>query len=726
MLSLIIPVRDWPQERIDLCISSFSELGSASLSEILIVDFGSRDPVRKSANKLVKLIRVDAETWSLGEAINIGVVNARNDVVAKTDADILITKKSLAGFDRMAEAVQQQAVGLGLVQATDLPPELSPVEAAATIKRGKVTAGRLRPRWGQGGLVFFSRQAWNSIGGFDSRFTGWGNEDNDFAERLRRAGQRIEWADRDAISIFHIWHPPSYAATGVLSQRLKNQQIAKTDKSVFRPLKFRNSDFAKLAAPAIRQSVAPLVTLAIATTGRPNRNRMISEAIDSFKGQLDNDVEVVIVDNGSSDKDARSLKQLASKIKWPLAVRLEAVAEGSIPASRNLITRMARGRYLCVVDDDDIALSNRLADHLRVFSNNGGLHGSHGGWIDFDESTGIFERNQGKDRTIATLLKGTGKITAHPASLYRTDVLRAVPYDENFALGSDFDLALRLANNGFEIAHTNSYLTLRRYHSNNVTITGQANQVSNGVLARSRATQSFSWDKVGGLQQVAKANDGEIYCRNQLSIDSIAELVPGYTGAWQIYVPITTLGINPNGQPAGNAKSGLLDEVLKLIPGDLCTRRSGLNLPVQFRSEEITGLKRARELKHKIEQIVSAPVQINSVRQAQIDRETPFDWKSVTVPPGERMLQSERFGDLTELLNVLALVAPGSLLRSSVSVLADYDEEGEAYYLITTHIKGIDNLRQLEFDLERALTLPFHHIASMGVPSELTPPTRSH
>ncbi len=59
------------------------------------------------------------------------------------------------------------------------------------------------------------------------------------------------------------------------------------------------------------------------------------------------------------------------------------------------------------------------------------VHGSHGGWIDFDEATGLIERNNGKDRSIATLLKGTGKITAHPASLYRTDVMRALPYDES-------------------------------------------------------------------------------------------------------------------------------------------------------------------------------------------------------------------------------------------------------------------------------------------------------
>src|SRR5690606_47260 len=119
--------------------------------------------------------------------------------------------------------------------------------------------------WGQGGLVFFSRDVWDEIGGFESRFTGWGNEDIDFAERVRRTGRRAIWSDREKLSIFHVWHPPSYAATGVLKQRENNQRLAKDDKSVLRAPTFRHSNLSELVAPAVLRSVSPLVTLGIAT-----------------------------------------------------------------------------------------------------------------------------------------------------------------------------------------------------------------------------------------------------------------------------------------------------------------------------------------------------------------------------------------------------------------------------------------------------------------------------
>lgn len=746
MLSLIIAVRDWPGERIDNCVESFLGLSTALLSSIVIVDFGSRVPVRTPAGRSRKLrvVRVNAPRWSLAEAINVGVLSCDEPILAKTDADILIDPASRAAFEATVEKLASGKIGLALTQAIDLDHTTTPAMAREAIADPTQLPARLRPKWGQGGLVFFTREAWDRIGGFESRFTGWGNEDNDFAERVRRAGHPIEWTDREALRIYHVWHPPSYAATGVISQRLQNQKIAQVDKSVFRPLRFAHSDFARLAAPEVLRAVSPLVTLAVATTARPYRDRMILEAINSFRGQIDNDMEVLVLDNGSPPDETARLRRKLARTNWAKALRIESMELGSIPAARNRITSLARGRYLCVVDDDDIAFPNRLADHLRVFADDGLAHGSHGGWVDFDESTGVIERNSGKQRHIATLLRGTGKITAHPASLYRTDVLRAVPYDEAFALGSDFDLALRLANLGFDIRHTGTYLTLRRFHSANVTITGQSNQVSNGLYARNRVNATFSWDALKGVEEEAKKRNDEIYCRNTMSIDSLAELIPGYTGRWQIYVPIAALNRAPGqgandepSTPAGEALGALAPELtdepdasmlarlLDISPGDLCTKRSGLNEPIMFRSATIDGLKRARRLRDSVEALVQLPVQINSVTQGEIDRSVPFNWKALEIKPGARILRSERFAELADLLVCLGRIEPSHLLRTTLATLADFDEEGEAYYLVTRPIRGYDELRGVKFQLEQATGTRFGHVAANGVPSELTLNARS-
>ena len=761
MLSLILPARNWPLERIRASVNSFLALDSTMLTEVIVVDFGSDPaiPTEMIKDPRVRVLRLEAAVWSLAEAINAGVMFATHDLIAKTDADILIAPASREGFDGLAKELQQGLFGLGLSQAIDLHQSIDVDAAAAQVASGQEPLGRLRPRWGQGGLVFFTRKTWNAVGGFDSRFTGWGNEDNDFAERVRRAGQRIRWAPRQAVRIYHVWHPPSYAATGIIGQRQRNQKLAKDDRSVLRPVVFRHSNFAEVAAPAVARSSAPLETLSIATTARPHRNRMIREAINSFRGQIDHDFEVLVVDNGSTSDETAELRRALETIRWVPDLRLECVERASIPGARNTISALARGRYICVVDDDDIALPNRLSDHLRVMQTDGMLHGSHGGWIDFDESTGLIERNGGKQRTAATLLRGSGKITAHPASFYRTDVMRAVPYDEAFALGSDLDLALRLAVLGFDIGHTASYVTLRRYHSANVTITGQANQVSNGAAARSRALASYAWTKHDGLAEQARETDKEVYCRNQLSLDSLAGLIPNYSGRWQIYVPVSALATEvPDGEPISArividgteaAKDGteiaerlpvpqphtpspsrynlaLLERILDIAPGDICTRHAGLNQPIFFRSAPITGLRRAKRIKQAMEEVIDLPAHLNSVLQGELDRQVPFNWKLLNIQSGERALKSSEFTDLSALLGLLARLDGRSLLSQRLSILSDFTEQGQVYSLVTAPIRGYDELQEFKFTLERRTGMEFEQIASNGVRSELTLSARSH
>jgi len=52
-----------------------------------------------------------------------------------------------------------------------------------------------------------SVEDWNAVGGFDERYEGYGGEDTDFGQRLKRAGGDMWWT-RSA-GAFHQWHPVS-------------------------------------------------------------------------------------------------------------------------------------------------------------------------------------------------------------------------------------------------------------------------------------------------------------------------------------------------------------------------------------------------------------------------------------------------------------------------------------------------------------------------------------
>ena len=738
MLSLILPTRNWPADRIDACVRSFLRLKSKSLTEIVIVDFGSSEPIQLGfADKRCRVVRVEAERWSLAEAINIGVVTAKNPVVAKTDADIIIARESGPGIDAAVADLITGAIGSAVVQATDLPSGMDAAEALAATSGALVAGGRLRARWGQGGLCMFTVDVWNEIGGFESRYTGWGNEDNDFADRMRRSGRRVRWLKPDAVRIFHVWHPPQHAAKDIVKARTANQQIYTADKSTFRPIRFMHSRKSSLPAPSVAHAPRPLVTVAFASKARPGRERMLNESIRGFAGQIDNDFEVVIADNGSTAGEAATLRKMLAKLPRALDVRVIDIDRPSIPGARNRITEEARGRYICVADDDDIPLPTRLSDHLACFEREPGIHGSHGGWIDFDELTGIVDFNTGGTRLIETMMYGRGKVTGHPSSFYRRDAMLAVPYDESFKVGSDLDMALRMTNMGFKVAHTESYVTLRRFHAVNVTVTDLSGQINTGAEARTRIGATFGLAYEMRLRELGKKVEPHVHCRNQLTKDQVISMIPGYSGQWRLIVPLSKLGrpaspvlteiptepvppaandalaITLPGAEGSRTPQNLMlraQELAELVEGDVGAVDSGIDPQLYYVSNVIKGAKKALGLKQRIEDDLDLPVEMLPDVEYQRRRMTRFDWSRLSKGVHAKRLVSRPIKGLDNALLALARVPNNTALRAMTSILADFNCTDQQYHLVTTPIQAAEGPGAVKKILERQTGERFHAI----------------
>ena len=58
-----------------------------------------------------------------------------------------------------------------------------------------------------------SRDDFDRVNGFDTRFVGWGGEDVDLAARLRRSGLRCGWPGPQA-TMLHLWHPEKMDSAG--------------------------------------------------------------------------------------------------------------------------------------------------------------------------------------------------------------------------------------------------------------------------------------------------------------------------------------------------------------------------------------------------------------------------------------------------------------------------------------------------------------------------------
>lgn len=78
-----------------------------------------------------------------------------------------------------------------------------------------------------------------------------------------------------------------------------------------------------------------------------NAQKHIEETLKSVFGQTYAPLEVIIVDDGSTDTTASIIK-----IKFP-AVRYFYKSNGGVASARNLGIRMAKGRYIAFIDADD-------------------------------------------------------------------------------------------------------------------------------------------------------------------------------------------------------------------------------------------------------------------------------------------------------------------------------------------------------------------------------------
>lgn len=95
-----------------------------------------------------------------------------------------------------------------------------------------------------------------------------------------------------------------------------------------------------------------------------NSRRYIAAALDSILEQKHRPLEIVVVDDGSTDSTARMVSGYAPE------VRLIEQERGGHPAARNAGIREAKGEFLGFLDHDDLWCSQKLELQMAAFERN--------------------------------------------------------------------------------------------------------------------------------------------------------------------------------------------------------------------------------------------------------------------------------------------------------------------------------------------------------------------
>ena len=94
-----------------------------------------------------------------------------------------------------------------------------------------------------------------------------------------------------------------------------------------------------------------------------NAEKYMRECLDSVIGQALQDIEIICVDDGSTDSSLSVLQKYAAK---DTRLKIVAQANQGAAAARNVGMAVAQGEYLAFLDSDDLYCSEALQDRKSV------------------------------------------------------------------------------------------------------------------------------------------------------------------------------------------------------------------------------------------------------------------------------------------------------------------------------------------------------------------------
>ena len=216
-----------------------------------------------------------------------------------------------------------------------------------------------------------------------------------------------------------------------------------------------------------------------------NRERYLSAAIESILAQTRCDFELLIWDDGSTD---RSVEIANAYAKSDRRIRVVAAEHrGRTPSLKAAIAETT-GTYIGLVDSDDLLAPTALEETAAVLEANPGVGLVYTDYIDIEKNGNVMgygKRSRvpySKDRLLLDFM------TFH-FRLMRREVFEGVGgFDESCAYAQDYDLCLKLSE-VTQVRHINKPLYYYRSHLENISHQHQLKQAQYSCKAIRKAIQ---------------------------------------------------------------------------------------------------------------------------------------------------------------------------------------------------------------------------------------------
>lgn len=203
-------------------------------------------------------------------------------------------------------------------------------------------------------------------------------------------------------------------------------------------------------------NVQPKISIIMPTY---NRSDYICEAIESALGQTYDNIELIVIDDGSTDGTRKQLEKYSSDRRFKY-MRQENQGQS---IARNKGLKMAEGEFIAFLDSDNIWLPGKLERQVEIMNKNQSFDIFYGDGILIDE--------KGAEVSRENMSRYSGNITRHLIKdncvSMNTTLTRKKCFDElggmseEVRAGDDYELWLRLSTK-FKFYYTPEYFVRYR------------------------------------------------------------------------------------------------------------------------------------------------------------------------------------------------------------------------------------------------------------------------
>lgn len=276
---------------------------------------------------------------------------------------------------------------------------------------------------------------------------------------------------------------------------------------------------------------SPLVSIIIPCY---NAEPWIGECLDSAIAQTYRPLEIIVIDDGSTDGSLDVIKRYAQQ--HPDLIQYETGPNRGGCAARNRGFALSKGEYVMFLDADDVISANAIEEHMKVQLRDGTKKNiSVSEWRrvrDLSPGWEIIPGSGPQCRIGEDDLNNIFAFGNYPlhAILYPREVMIAIgPWDERLFRGQDVDLLIRALLYVDRVIPIANVLAYYRYHS------GHLNGTATSSVSKRKAAESAKYiaEKLEELLSNASLFDkyrlyvGRAYFNAAGSFFSIADNVTG-------------------------------------------------------------------------------------------------------------------------------------------------------------------------------------------------------